>query len=292
MKLLSQYALPIQNQLSPISLAQILSLDVVLGGCASTMFIAKFLVVPISFSSLVALGSCVWLIYTADHLLDAYHLKKKVAHTARHRYHQTRFKSIAMAWIVVALLGGGVLFFLSPRLIYYGALLLGGVITYFVLTKYTPLAQWLPKEFMTALFYTTGVFLPALAAYQAPLHWNVGTLFFQYFFLALGNLLLFSWFEVDIDRKDGYRSFALDAGRSFTRNIVFLCLAAVIISSVFMLLAITSSLASSVAQLTILVMALVLLVITLRAAYFQKNERYRLLGDGVFLLPAIPLLLL
>ena len=276
---------------TPLSLVQILSLDVVSGACVSTVFIAKFLVVPIPFSSLVALGLCVWLIYTADHLLDAYQLKRKIAHTARHRYHQTRFKPMAIAWAIVALVGISVIFFLPTRLIYYGTLLMGVVVAYFLLTKYTSLAHWLPKEFMTALLYTSGVFLPSLAVYDEPLYWSVGILFFQYFFLALGNLLLFSWFEVEVDQRDHHQSLALTIGRPLTHNIILLCLAVVVVSAVFMLLVISTSHASFVAQLTILVMALVLLWITLRPAYFQQHERYRLLGDAVFLLPIIPLLL-
>ena len=288
----SLYPLRPTDSLTPLRLIQILSLDVVLGACVSTVFVAQFVAAPISFASLVALAICVWLIYTADHLLDAYRLGKKVAHTARHRYHQTRFRAIAVAWGVVALLGVGVLFFLTPRLIYYGLLLTAGVGVYFALTQYTTWTQWLPKEFITALLYTTGVFLPSLAVYESPLYWNLGVLFFQYFFLALGNLLLFSWFETDIDQQDGHESFARRVGRPLTYNMVLLCLAAVVASTVLMLILITTSSTSLAAQLTVLTMGLVLLVIAWRPDYFRPDHRYRWLGDGIFLLPIIPLLLL
>ena len=263
----------------------------VLGACVGTVFVAKFLVVPITFASLVALGICVWLIYTADHLRDAYRLKRRVAHTARHRYHQTRFKAIAVAWCIVALLGLVLVYFLPLRLIYFGIALVGAVAVYFALTQRTSLTRWLPKEFMTALLYTTGIFLPSLAAYSDPLYWNIGVLFFQYFFLALSNLLLFSWFEVEVDIQDRHESFALSIGRPLTRKIILLGLGVVITTSLFMLLVISTSTASMVAQGTVLAMGLALLVITLRPSYFQSRERYRLLGDGVFLLPIIPLLL-
>ena len=256
------------------------------------MFVAQFATASISFASLVALALCVWLIYTADHLLDAYKLQKKVANTVRHRYHQTRFKAIAIAWIVVAILSIGVLFFLSHRLIYYGILLTGGVLVYFILNKYTAVVGWLPKEFMTALLYTIGVFLPALAVSDASMHWNLGVLSAQYFFLALGNLLLFSWFEVETDQQDGHESFARRTGRPFTQRIVWLCLAAVIGSSAFMLLAVTSSLTSWAVQSTVFLMGAVLLLISLRPAYFRVQARYRWLGDGIFLLPVVPLILL
>ena len=285
-------ALRLSRSLTFINLIQILSLDVVLGAGVSTVFVAKFLVAPIPFSSLLALCICVWLIYTADHLLDAYALGLRVAHTARHRYHQTRFKTIALAWGIVALLGVIILFYLPARLTLYGALLAAVVLIYALLLKYTALRTWLPKEFATALFYTAGVFLPTVAAYEAPLPWSGSVLFFQYFFLALGNLLLFSWFEADTDRQDGHPSFALSVGRPPVRALVYGCLAAVGISSLVLLTVVAASWVTVVAQATMLTMALILLTLALRPTYFRRNERYRLLGDGIFVLPIVSLLLL
>lgn len=280
------------RSLTLVGLFQILSLDVVLGAGVSTVFVAKFLVAPIPYASLLALCVCVWLIYTADHLLDAYALGRSVAHTARHRYHQTRFKTIALAWGVVALLGIGILFYLPNKLILCGSLLATLVLLYALLLKYTALRTWLPKEFATALFYTTGVFLPAMTTYTTTLPWSASVLFFQYFFLALGNLLLFSWFEADTDRQDGHPSFALSVGRPLVRLLLYGCLTAVGISSVVSLGAVATSEVTVAAQGTVLVMALVLLVLTRWSAYFRQHERYRLLGDGIFLLPIVPLLLL
>ena len=289
--------LPISFTLRPsrsptlIGLIQILSLDVVLGAGVSTVFVAKFLVAPISYASLLALCVCVWLIYTADHLLDAYALGRNVAHTARHRYHQTRFKTIALAWGTVALFGIGILFYLPGKLLLYGSMLAALVLLYAVLIKYTTLRTWFPKEFATALFYTTGVFLPALTTYSAPLPWSASVLFFQYFFLALANLLLFSWFEADTDRQDGHPSFALSVGRPLVRLLIYGCLAAVGISSVVFLSVVATLEVTVAAQGTVLVMTLVLLALTLWPAYFRRHERYRLLGDGIFVLPIVPLLL-
>jgi 4-hydroxybenzoate polyprenyltransferase len=275
-----------------ISLLQILSLDVVLGAGVSTVFVAKFLVASIPYVSLLALCACVWLIYTADHLMDAYALGYKVAHTARHRYHQTRFKMLALAWGIIALFGIGILFYLPSKLIFYGSLLAVTVILYALLIKYTTLRTWVPKELATALFYTTGVFLPAMAIHGASLPWSASVLFVQYFLLALANLLLFSWFETDTDRQDGYPSFALSVGRPRVRRLIYGCLAAVGVSSVAFVTLVATSRATGVGQATVLMMALVLLVLVRWPSYFRRHERYRLLGDGIFVLPVIPLLLL
>lgn len=258
----------------------------------STVFVAKFLVAPIPYVSLLALCTCVWLIYTADHLVDAYALGYKVAHTARHRYHQTRFKTLALAWGLVALFGIGLLFYLPVNLIWYGSLLAAAVVLYALLIKYTALRTWLPKELATALFYTTGIFLPTMATHGASLPWSASVLFLQYFLLALANLLLFSWFETDTDRQDGYPSFALSVGRPQVRRLIYGCLAAVSVSSIVFLAVVATSRATGAGQATVLVMALVLLALVRWPTYFRQHERYRLLGDGIFVLPVVSLLLL
>jgi len=60
--------------------------------CAS--FFARLLDVAILPQGLISLGLTVWIIYTADHLLDAKKFKNKMRLTERHRFHQRHFKVI------------------------------------------------------------------------------------------------------------------------------------------------------------------------------------------------------
>ena len=76
---------------------QILSIDVCLGACISCWMIAHYLEVSLSFWTYAVLACTVWLIYTADHLLDAYKISKQLkekATTDRHIFHQHYFKPI------------------------------------------------------------------------------------------------------------------------------------------------------------------------------------------------------
>ncbi|MEO0330420.1 MAG: hypothetical protein AAF223_01865, partial [Bacteroidota bacterium] len=59
-----------------LRIAQVLSLDVVLGACISAWFVASLCRVTVQPITILALGICVWLIYTADHLWDAYRLNQ------------------------------------------------------------------------------------------------------------------------------------------------------------------------------------------------------------------------
>ena len=272
-----------------VSLIPLLSLDVVLGACVGTWFIADFLSVTIPPLQVVALALSVWLIYTADHLLDAYQLKRP-AHTPRHRFHQQHFRAISLAFALVALAGIGLLFFLPAPVLLYGTGVVGLVILYFLLSKVVHLNRYLPKELMIALLYAAGIFLAPWLAYRQSITWVVVMLFLQYILLALANLLIFSWFEIDIDEKDQALSFAKTAGEETTRQLILL-LAGVLSISAFLLVTLFSPNSRMfVAELIVMGMSLLLLLIMLRPSYFAQHERYRLLGDGIFLLPLIVLL--
>ena len=276
-------------KLSSIRFISILSLDVVLGAVVGTLFVADFLSVNVPLLQVIALAVCVWLIYTADHLLDAYQLKQP-AHTPRHRFHQRYFRTIGGAFVVVALLGVVLLFFLPLPMVWHGTWLVGLVALYFLLSKAVQINQYFPKELMTALLYAAGIFLSPLVAYRAEISWVIAMLFLQYVLLALANLLIFSWFEVEIDEKDQAVSFAKTAGRTTTRQLILLLLGMLSISCCLFLGLFSWGSRMFAAEGLVLGMSLLLLLIMLRPGYFAQHERYRLLGDGIFLLPTLILL--
>ena len=276
-------------KLSFVRLIPILSLDVVLGAVVGTLFVANFLAVAVPLLQVIALAVCVWLIYTADHLLDAYHLKQP-AHTPRHRFHQRYFRIIGSAFMLTALLSIALLFFLPPPVVWHGTWLVGLVVLYFLLSKMVRINQYLPKELMTALLYAAGIFLSPLVAYQAEITWVIAVLFLQYVLLALANLLIFSWFEIDIDEKDQAVSFAKTAGRTTARQLILLLLGVLSVSCCLFLFLFSWGSRMFTAEGLILGMSWLLLLIMLRPGYFAQHERYRLLGDGIFLLPLIVLL--
>ncbi|MEM6805500.1 MAG: prenyltransferase, partial [Bacteroidota bacterium] len=94
-------------------LGRILSLDVVGGALASTYMAVIYLGVKMPHIFWFALALSVWVIYTADHLLDAYRLKEK-AHTERHLFHHYHFQSISTVFILGLLICLFVLPFLVP----------------------------------------------------------------------------------------------------------------------------------------------------------------------------------
>ncbi|MEM8892840.1 MAG: hypothetical protein AAGD28_32975, partial [Bacteroidota bacterium] len=91
---------------------RLLSLDVVMGSLCSAYMVVLLLEVEVPLIFWVALPISVWVIYTADHLLDAYRLKDQ-AHTPRHLFHNTYFRPIT----AVFLFAGAVCVFVFPFLV-------------------------------------------------------------------------------------------------------------------------------------------------------------------------------
>ena len=112
-------------------------------------------------------------------------------------------------------------------------------------------------------------------------------LILQFGMTAWINLLLFSLIDQPKDEKDKHHSFTTTFGLQVTRNILlFLFVATAVLTTVQM----TIFSVEAMAILTLALMTLLLLLIFLKKDYFEKDDRYRLLGDAVFLLPIIYIL--
>ncbi len=273
-----------------IGIGRILSLDVVTGACISTLFIADYLQVNLYIFPVLALGICVWLIYTADHLADAYQVKHP-ANSNRHLYHQKHFKAIGISFLVMTIIGTVMLFYLPRQLIVRGVVLTGFVGLYFLLISILKPKRFFHKEFIVAFLYATGIFLAPISNFNRLITWDIIALFMQFFLIALINLLEFSLFEKQLDEQDNYVSFTIFYGETHTKKLVY-----GLFNILFTFILVTSflfahNLPCIKAELLIFTMGLSLFLILRNPAFFKKNERYRIVGDSVFLYPLLYLLL-
>jgi len=265
---------------SVYQLTRILSLDVVLGACVSAWFIAQLCEVAVEPVTILTLGVCVWLIYTADHLWDAYRIQHP-AHTVRHIFHQRYFLALVIGWFVTVALGIALLFYIPPSIFRGGLVLSGGVVTYFVVNQFINFNLIVPKEVLAALLYTSGIFLPVAVQIES-LNLISYLVFGQFFLLALANLTLISWYELTSDRLDGASSLAIQYGKPKTQLISIACILLAIILTGWMVL-----IAPSASHSVIILMSLVLGSIWVFPVWHAKYERYRWVADGIFLLPAV-----
>jgi len=263
-------------------LINILSLDVAAGAMICSSFFARITTVEILPQGLASLGLTVWIIYTADHLLDAMKLKHEAA-TERHRFHQRHFKLLAFLLVMVILVDLTQIYFIRSIVFVSGLGLTFFVGVYFIIQRQVAFL----KEFLGTLLYTGGVLL---IPYSLNNQWNLQVilLIVQFGIIVWINLLLFSWIDKPKDEKDKHRSFATIFGLSFTKGILVSLFGVVAILSAFQFVLFSSGLkATGIVTL----MAAVLLIIFLRKDYFEKEDRYRFLGDAIFLLPIFYLIL-
>jgi 4-hydroxybenzoate polyprenyltransferase len=101
--------------------------------------------------------------------------------------------------------------------------------------------------------------------------------------LALINLLLFSLFDKKDDEKDKRQSFVTLSGERATRWII------IVLSSANMLLLSYLFFKWNETLVVIIpfLMNTALIIIMIFNRWFEKNSRYRLLGDAIFLLPLL-----
>lgn len=261
-----------------------LSLDVALGASAMMGLVAAFLNVEVEGIFYFLLFLMTWLIYTADHLMDARNIPHQ-AHTPRHRFHQKYFRPILLA----AILGFIAFVILIPKevdldLFRHAVLLSGFILLYFlslILARKTKF-RYVLKELFIALGYTVGVSLvPVSMAW--PVDFFSWLLLFRIFGLALSNLFLFSLYEIQPDVKDNHPSAIKFLGINVLKGILHVVLPVQALGSFFLMYIMDKW----QYPFLLLLMNSILMVLFYFPKPFIKNEWYRIMGDGVFLVPGI-----
>lgn len=259
-----------------------LSIDIAIGAVISAAFFAKLLHVDLTHQAFGALGLTVWIIYTTDHLLDTRKLKEK-ALTTRHKFHQRNFKSLFVLVIIMSVVDIVMITYIRKPVFIWGVVLASLVIIYLLAQRYLLFL----KEIFAAILYSSGVIMPALVQAELQISFYASLLITQFFIVVLMNLLLFSWFDRDIDFKQNSQSFVVTVGEKASQLVLTLLAFLNIAIGIFIIL---SSCSMSVQSLIILSMTAVLVFIFLFKDYFAIHDRYRFLGDAIFLFPAVYLM--
>lgn len=262
-------------------LFNILSIDIVAGSVASALFFAKIFQVQIKTIGLVALALTVWVIYTIDHLRDAKTIMRP-ATTLRHRFHQENFRPLVI-FLCAAVIGGAIaIFFIRRQVFEWGLVLIAVVILYLLLQR----SLRFLKELFVASLYTAGVLLLSITVTPIEIVFAHYLLILQFAATAWANLVLFSWFDHDFDQRNDQNSFVTILGKRSSQAFLY-----VLFVFNFFLTAI--QLLGGMPFLPVLI--LLLMNLTLFLIYVFRNnlkneDKYRLIGDAVFLFPAVVLI--
>ena len=254
----------------------IMSLDVALGAMTGAAFFGSIFKTTLLPQGLVALGLTVWIIYSVDHLLDAYKLKILAA-AERHQFHQKHFRLIAILVVLATLTDITLILYVRPNVLNAGLLLAGVVVFYLLFHRWMyPL-----KEIAGAILYSGGVWLPVLALHQGPVEDPEAYLMIPFFITALINLILFSWFGYAQDLRDGHLSLVIFIGKPTSRVVLIFLFVTQFIALISLMMFTTYRVETGV----ILAMNVVLLFMLLLPDFFDKNDLYRVAGDVIFLFP-------
>jgi hypothetical protein len=261
---------------------QALSLDVVLGAIIFSTAIARYYKVQLPVTALVSMSIAVWLIYTFDHLLDARKING-IPSTFRHRFHRQYQKPLIAVGLVLLVLGSVMAFYLPAIIFYTGLLGVCCTAMYFLVLQKTAFWQ---KEICIAVGYTWGIFVAPLSLYQGHLNVSQWLLIPQVFLVVFANLLIFSWFDVVSDKRDGHKSMVIYWGITRSEKIIQLIIGIGILLG-FIIFFLNRTESTLVMQLLRLLMFCLLLLIYKKHQLFRVNDLYRVIGDGIFYIPVL-----
>lgn len=264
-----------------------LCLDVAAGALLSGYFAAKMLDVLLPGVYWLVLPLSVWVIYTADHLVDASRLRED-AHTRRHLFIY-RYKKVffGLTGVLMLLNLGLAAWFLDRTVLVFGLVIGGLALVYFLFLQRTGAARnkWLGKELAVAVMYTAGLWgVPLLYAEIAILqdNWFIPAGFFM---LVLADVLLLSYYERETDTLDGHATLAVAFGNPLARQVILvLCLGAFGLAVLLFLHAapIMQFAGIILGSMTLMIQAMILF-----EPVFRRHEIYRYLAELVFWLPGL-----
>ncbi len=236
--------------------------------------------------TILVLGSTTWVLYILDRLLDLRIYPQD--HTARHQFHFTHQYNLQITLIALVVLNGVLLFSLPEAVVWYGVILAVCVGFYFwILNRFfrNNKAQWV-KEPTTAICYTLAVVGTALVS-KPSINLSAWLLAGVFFLIALQNLLIFSYFE--FKQSAEIENMVSIIGEKLSKKLIH----GITSASVFLGILFFANGTEYVNYFAgiMLLMALGLSFLIAIPDWALRNDRYRWLGDGVFLLPALLLLL-
>jgi len=260
--------------------AHFLNLDTAIGAVITSHFVNSILGVTMENEVSVMLFLSVLAIYNFDHLVDSYHIHGK-AMTTRHDFYKTNRRGLWLWQLIVVI----VLLLLLPRLphriIINGTILTTVVGIYFMLIWLVTNRYIFFKEIMVALIYTLAIFIVPLSQYQFGSPVLTKVLFYGTFSCAVGNLLVFSYYDLKVDKAENHASLVRLIGRSKIRIGVML----ILVMAFIFYLVYFDLFYHPLAPIILIIMIALLIVLLLFPKTFMKNDLYRLVGEYVFLIP-------
>lgn len=234
-----------------------------------------------SFGIVVILGFSVWIIYILDRILD--NKKPDLSPTERHIFHQ---KNAKVLWYFIGLLTLICLvslFYLPSNIIILGIIIsLFTGIYLLIISKISSKNNFQHyKEPITSFVYVSGVFGTTVLD---NLNLNALLIGFIFLLIVFQNLLLFSLSE--FKKNNNSCNLAEHFGIKKSNAIIIFITIIILILGIYLIDFSLFNYENKVICMEI-IMSIILLIINQFDDFFLTNDRYRWVGDGIFLLPLL-----
>lgn len=260
-----------------------LSLDVVLGAVASNLV---FWQLPngterANTISSIVLGVAVFVIYTADRLFDLRNVA--ISNTARHLFHEKHKKTLWEIIIILSIFSCIFAITLPLKVQVFGLVLAVIVLLYLLAVNKMPnnSALMIAKEPLTAIIYSFGV-VGTVFTTRTNISWQEWAVTGIFFTIVFQNLLLFSVYE-SIALPDS-KNLANFFGKQTSLKINTTLFLIIILVGSYTFANNNNEVFLQRVLLVEMVMSAILWLLNDFVKFFIQHERYRWLGDGVFIL--------
>ncbi|MFZ5630201.1 MAG: prenyltransferase [Spirochaetota bacterium] len=261
---------------------EMLSLDICAGVLGSGALAQVTLNARMPFAWWFLLPASVWVIYTADHLMDA-RKSGGQARNERHlfHYHHFRLLSFMAAMIAAVCLVGALVFF--REIVFTGGLLVAALALLHILLAFWGKIRF-GKELSVGIIYTCGVwFAPWLNRGAQPITYE--PIFVALFLCAAWlNLFMNAVLEFDTDRADGQLFAMENLRRGAVRRYVIVAafISALVAASLPLLFQSTGQPPRMAASAILACLCATPGIILLAERFFLQGKRYRLPAEWVF----------
>lgn len=265
----------------------------VLGSIMVATFACLVLDIEIQIWWLVIIALSVWVMYTADHLLDAWLGKEEIT-ISRHKFHYINLKRILPIWIIAAITSITLSFILLEKEIIFLGFMLGiCILIYFSVVYFNKEKRpyFVQKELFIAFIYILGIWLAPIVWYGHNPNGMLLIIIANLVLLAWSEGIIVSWYEFHLDTADKHVSFSVLFGKRTSKNFVCFLLILVLFFGMSGIFLGGQNLTIRFAFIIELLMGTVLALLISLPNSFSKNELYRFIGEASFLLPGLLLLL-
>ena len=271
---------------------QFLSLDIVLGALATSCLASRLLAANPGWVWWVALAFTVWLLYTGDHVLDAWRHRKQ----SDREMHRFIFKHRRFLLWAMGVIGIGDLFLIFnvlDRTMLKVALVLGGAVLMFYAMRHIFRRNrllFIPGEVFVLLLYLAGTWMGPFVVRSGSLQPTHGVILIMMGGVLMMNLGIISLYDVQLDSRLGIASLASALGKRITRNLMLATAGGIFLLALLEFLVYG---ADRTSQFAIILsgMTMVLLLVLLVPSLFRKQDTYRLVSDAVLYMGFLSLLI-